>query len=52
MGLHDGVVRWVRNWLSGRRQRVAIQGVASGTKAGAEWRSSGLGFGTSAFQLY
>jgi ribonuclease P/MRP protein subunit RPP40 len=29
-GIDDGVVRWVRNWLSGRRQRVVIEGVASG----------------------
>ena len=29
-GIDDGVVRWVGNWLSGRRQRVVIEGVASG----------------------
>ena len=29
-GIGDGVVRWVGNWLSGRRQRVVIEGVASG----------------------
>ena len=29
-GIDDGGVRWVGNWLSGRRQRVVIQGVASG----------------------
>ena len=28
-GIDDGVVRWVGNWLSGRRQRVVIEGVAS-----------------------
>ena len=29
-GIEKGVVRWVRSWLSGRRQRVVIDGVASG----------------------
>ena len=29
-GIDRGVVRWVRSWLSGRRQRVVIDGVASG----------------------
>ena len=29
-GIDDRVVRWVENWLSGRRQRVVIEGVASG----------------------
>ena len=29
-GIDKGVVRWVRSWLSGRRQRVVIDGVASG----------------------
>ena len=29
-GIDDGVVRWVGNWLSGRRQRVVIKGVVSG----------------------
>ena len=29
-GIDDGVVRWVGNWLSGRRQRVVIEGVTSG----------------------
>ena len=29
-GIDDGVVRWVGNWLSGRRQRVVIEGIASG----------------------
>ena len=28
-GIDKGVVRWVRSWLSGRRQRVVIDGVAS-----------------------
>ena len=26
-GIDKGVVRWVRSWLSGRRQRVVIDGV-------------------------
>ena len=29
-GIDDGAVRWVGNWLSGRRQRVVIKGVVSG----------------------
>ena len=29
-GIDEGVVRWVENWLSGRRQRVVIEVVASG----------------------
>ena len=37
-GIDDGVVRWVGNWLSGRRQRVVIEGVASGW----EWVLSGV----------
>ena len=37
-GIDDGVVRWVENWLSGRRQRVVIEGVASGW----EWVLSGV----------
>ena len=36
--LAGGVVRWVGNWLSGRRQRVEIEGVASGW----EWVLSGV----------
>ena len=30
MGLEDGIVRWIGNWLSDRRQRVVVNGVASG----------------------
>ena len=30
MGLEDGIVRWIENWLSDRRQRVVVNGVASG----------------------
>ena len=26
-GIDDRVVRWVGNWLSGRKQRVVIEGV-------------------------
>ena len=37
-GINDGVVRWVGNWLSGRRQMVVIEGVASGW----EWVLSGV----------
>ena len=37
-GIDDGVVRWVGNWLSGRRQMVVIEGVASGW----EWVLSGV----------
>ena len=37
-GIDDGVVRWVGNLLSGRRQRVVIEGVASGW----EWVLSGV----------
>ena len=37
-GIDDGVVRWVGNWLSGRRQRVVIERVASGW----EWVLSGV----------
>ena len=29
-GIDDGVVRWVESWLSGRRQKEVIEGVASG----------------------
>ena len=36
--IYDGVVRWVGNWLSGRRQRVVIEGVVSGW----EWVLSGV----------
>ena len=41
-GIDDGVVRWVGNWLSGRRQRVVIEGVTS------EWRSPGVSVRASA----
>ena len=30
MGLEDWFVRWIGNWLSDRRQRVVVNGVASG----------------------
>ena len=30
MGLEDGIVRWIENWLSERRQRVVVNGVSSG----------------------
>ena len=29
-GPNEGVVRWIGNWLSDRRQRVVINGVVSG----------------------
>ena len=37
-GIDDEVVRWVGNWLSGRRQRVVIEGVTSSW----EWVLSGV----------
>ena len=30
LGLEDGFVRWIENWLTDRRQRVVVNGVASG----------------------
>ena len=30
MGLEDGIVRWIENWMSDRRQMVVVNGVASG----------------------
>ena len=37
-GINDGVVRWVGNWLSGRRQRVVIlRGSCVWLEVGVEW---------------
>ena len=30
IGLEDGIVQWIGNWLSDRRQRAVVNGVASG----------------------
>ena len=40
-GIDDGVVRWVGNWLSGRKQRVVTgdRGVESGLGVGVKWSS-------------
>ena len=36
-GIDKGVVRWVRSWLSGRRQRVVIDISSIWMGAGVEW---------------
>ena len=51
-GIDDGVLRWVGNWLSGRRQRVVIEGVASGWEVGVEWGSLGVSVGPVQFIVF
>ena len=40
-------VRWVGNWLNGRRHRMLIDGVV-GVGDGKEWGAAGFGAGTCA----
>ena len=46
-GISSEIVRWVGNWLTGRRERVLIGGVVSSWEI-VEWGAAGFGVGTCA----
>ena len=53
IGLEDGIVRWIENWLSDRRQRIVVNGVASGwERVESGVGPTGVGFGASAVHYF
>ena len=46
-GISGEIMRWVGNWLTGRRQRVLIEGVV-GLGNDTEWGAAGFSAGTCA----
>ena len=51
-GIGDGIIDWIEQWLTDRRQRVVVDGEVSNWKSALSWVPQGSVFGPLLFLIY